>query len=68
MLKKRFITQDTDVKDSDKELEANALAEEDHDVLDFKVEQLPSMGSFTTSPGCVETLTAVPAPPFVISI
>ena len=66
MLKKRFITQDTDVKDSDKELDASA--EEDHHVHDSKDEQLPSMGSFTTSPGCVETLTAVPAPPFIISI
>ena len=50
MLKKKFITQDTDVEGSDRELEANASAGEDHDVH--------SMGSSTTSLGCVETLAA----------
>ena len=73
MLKKKFVTQDTDAKDSDAKDSCCVeffvgSAEEDHDVHDSKDEQLPSMGSFTTSPGCVETLTAVPAPPFVISI
>ena len=58
MLKKKFITQDTDVEGSDRELEANASAGEDHDVHYSKEEQLPSMGSSTTSLGCVETLAA----------